>query len=51
MYEKPNLNRLGEAQDVILGYHNLGTDLDTTYIFGQDEFAFDGDDRDSMPRA
>lgn len=46
MYEKPNLNRVGEAQDVILGYYHLGADLDTTYIMGQDEFAFDGDDRD-----
>jgi hypothetical protein len=41
MYEKPNLNRVGDAQNVILGYSMLGGDLDTTYMDGQDEFAFD----------
>ena len=43
MYEKPNLNRVGEAQEVILGIIQLGTDLDTTWMSGQDEFVFDGD--------
>jgi hypothetical protein len=43
MYEKPNLNRVGEAQDVILGIVQLGTDLDTTWISGQDEYLFDDD--------
>jgi len=44
MYEKPNLNRVGDAQDVILGYINVGGDLDATWMSGQDEFAADGDD-------
>jgi hypothetical protein len=43
MYEKPNLNRVGQAQDVILGYYTLGTDLDTTFMDAQDEFAIDGE--------
>jgi hypothetical protein len=41
MYEKPNLNQVGDAQDVILGYVSWGGDIDTTYMVGQDEFAFD----------
>jgi hypothetical protein len=44
MYEKPNLNCVGVAQDVILGIMSMGTDPDSTWIHGQDEFAFDGDD-------
>jgi hypothetical protein len=52
MYEKPNLNRVGEAQDVILGCYSLGDDIDHTYVDGNDEYAFDGDDRDcTTPRA
>jgi hypothetical protein len=43
MYEKPNLNLVGEAQNVILGYSAPGVDLDFTFIDGQDEFAVDGD--------
>jgi len=46
MYEKPNLNCVGSAQDVILGYFNVGTDLDHTWMNGQDEFAFDGSELD-----
>ncbi|HEX3744181.1 MAG TPA: hypothetical protein VHW09_09635 [Bryobacteraceae bacterium] len=45
MYEKPNLYRVGNAQDVILGYVTLGSDVDTTWMSGQDEFAFDGEER------
>jgi hypothetical protein len=44
MYEKPNLNRVGDAQDVILGYCCMGGDIDTTWMSGQDEFAVDGDE-------
>ena len=44
MYEKPNLNRVGNAENVILGYYNPGSDLDGTWMIGQDEFA-DDDDR------
>jgi hypothetical protein len=46
MYEKPNLNCVGAAQDVILGVMTYGTDLDETWLDGQDEFAFDGDGRE-----
>jgi len=45
MYEKPNLNRVGDAQDVILGYATVGTDIDHTWMSGQDEFALDSDER------
>jgi hypothetical protein len=51
MYEKPKLNRVGNAQDVILGLLNMGGDLDTSWMPGQDEFAFDGDDDRAVPRA
>jgi hypothetical protein len=46
MYEKPNLNCVGTAQDVILGVYHMGVDLDETWIYGQDEFAFDGDNQE-----
>jgi hypothetical protein len=42
MYEKPNLNTVGPAQDVILGYTYVGGDIDTTY-FPTEEFAPDGE--------
>ena len=45
MYQKPNLTRVGAAQEVILGFVLPGSDLDATWMNGQDEFAFDGDDR------
>jgi hypothetical protein len=52
MYEKPNLNRVGAAQDVILGYVNVGADLDATWMATMDEFAFDGCDFDrAAPKA
>jgi len=41
MYEKPNLNRVGKAEEVILGIALMGEDLDYTWIVGQDEFADD----------
>jgi hypothetical protein len=43
MYEKPQLNRVGEAQDVILGSTGFGNDLDLTYVSASDEFAWDYD--------
>jgi hypothetical protein len=52
MYEKPNLNRVGAAQDVILGVCLTGSDMDTTWMPGGNEFAFDGDDFErAMPQA
>jgi len=44
MYEKPKLNRVGDAQDVILGICSFGEDLDGLWIPGGQEFADDGDD-------
>lgn len=44
MYEKPNLNRVGAVQEVILGYFGMGDDLDTTNVPGGQEFAFEGDE-------
>jgi len=44
MYEKPKLNRVGDAQDVILGLTAFGDDLDGLWIPGGNEFADDGDD-------
>jgi len=41
MYEKPNLTRVGDAQEVILGTTDYGHDLDMTFVSGLDEFAFD----------
>lgn len=48
MYERPTLNRVGEAQDVILGLIATGNDVDTSYLIENMEFADDGD---SQPRA
>ena len=48
MYERPKLNRVGEAQDVILGAIATGDDIDTLWLSGGQEFADDGDDADAM---
>jgi hypothetical protein len=48
MYEKPNLNCVGNAEDVILGIMNQGNDIDGSWMPGGPngpEFAFDGDDQ------
>jgi hypothetical protein len=44
MYEKPKLNRVGDAENVILGLLAFGPDLDNTYVDSQDEFALDSED-------
>jgi hypothetical protein len=49
MYEKPKLNCVGDAKNVILGIVPSGSDLDQTYIWDSDEFAFDGGDIDATP--
>lgn len=41
MYERPRLNRVGDAENVVLGIISFGDDLDMTWITGQDEFASD----------
>jgi hypothetical protein len=46
VYEKPQLNRIGAAEDVILGLGAFGNDLDTTFIIptGPGGFASDFDE-------
>jgi hypothetical protein len=43
MYESPKLNRVGAAQDVILGVLPSGDDIDMNYVNDQLEYADDGD--------
>jgi len=43
MYEKPKLNRVGEAQDVILGIIHTGQDIDTHFMIRDLEYACDED--------
>jgi hypothetical protein len=43
MYEKPKLNRVGDARDVILGAIPTGDDIDGTWIAGPFEFAVEAD--------
>jgi hypothetical protein len=43
MYESPKLNRVGDAQDVILGYAPTGDDIDGTWICSGFEFALDAE--------
>jgi len=44
MYETPKLNKIGDAQEVILGYMASGTDLDTQFCAGSMEYADEGED-------
>jgi hypothetical protein len=39
MYEQPKLNRVGKAEDVILGLIASGDDFDGNYVFCCMEFA------------
>lgn len=44
MYEKPALNRVGDAREVILGAAFVGNDVDSTWVPGSpngDEWADD----------
>jgi hypothetical protein len=50
MYESPKLNRVGEAQDVILGMTPSGGDIDTNFVIEDLEWADDGDDT-RLPQA
>jgi hypothetical protein len=45
MYEKPRLNRVGDAEDVILGSACFGNDFDGTWMQQGDEYADDGEAR------
>lgn len=44
MYESPKLNRVGAAQDVILGVVPSGGDVDANFITNDMEYADDGDE-------
>ncbi len=39
MYVTPQLNRVGDAREVILGQSGYGLDLDTTALVGGFEYA------------
>jgi hypothetical protein len=43
MYESPKLNKVGDAQDVILGIAPSGGDMDGTWVAGGFEFAAEAD--------
>ena len=43
MYENPKLNRVGEADEVILGVTSWGDDLDGNWVSNPFEFATDAD--------
>jgi hypothetical protein len=43
MYESPKLNRVGDAQDVILGAFPSGEDIDTNWVSADMEYADDGE--------
>ena len=44
MYETPKLNRVGNAEEVILGLVPTGGDVDTNYVVEGFEYADDGGD-------
>ena len=48
MYERPILNRVGAAEDVILGAIATGDDIDTLWFPGNQEYADDGDDAEGV---
>jgi hypothetical protein len=43
MYERPKLNLVGDARDVILGWCPTGDDMDGTWICNGLEFALEAD--------
>jgi hypothetical protein len=45
MYEKPKLNCVGDAKDVILGIIPTGDDIDMNDVPEENEYAYDGGDR------
>ena len=48
MYERPTLNRVGKAQDVIMGCIATGTDVDTLYLGNEEGYADDGEYSDDV---
>jgi len=52
MYQKPKLNCVGQAQEVILGVIPTGCDVDTFFCDNEMAFADDGDaDGDASHRS
>lgn len=43
MYERPKLNRVGDARDVILGAIPTGGDIDGNWLMNDFEFAAEAD--------
>jgi hypothetical protein len=41
MYETPQLIEVGKAEEVIMGFSDLGNDLDTRFLIPEMEFALD----------
>jgi len=44
MYEPPRLNRVGDAEDVILGTIATGNDIDLQFVTGDMEWADEGEE-------
>jgi hypothetical protein len=47
MYERPELNRVGDAQAVILGFISYGEDMDSNWMASVHEWADEDDDSGS----
>ena len=41
MYETPQLIEVGKAEEVIMGFTDVGGDLDTRYLIPEMEFTLD----------
>jgi|tagenome__1003787_1003787.scaffolds.fasta_scaffold16001775_2 hypothetical protein len=41
MYERPKLNVVGDAREVILGFADVGLDLDGTHYYPDGEYGND----------
>jgi hypothetical protein len=44
MYETPKLNRVGDAQEVIMGFISFGNDMDGNFMISAHEWADEDDD-------
>jgi hypothetical protein len=49
MYEKPTLNPVGDARDVVLGYIPSGGDIDGNWVDSDFEFAQETDIEEERP--
>jgi hypothetical protein len=50
MYECPKLNRVGDAQQVVLGFAAFGNDLDGSWPGSSQDFA-DDEDANTAPQS